>query len=155
MVILAVLIVSVVVVGTVGLAVAAQLSSPPDTLGVQGGQLAPCPDSPNCVSTQSTSDTHRIDPIPFTASPEQAQQRLLEIIRSLERATIVTDTPGYVHVEFRSRFFRFVDDAEFFVDQDAGVIHARSAARLGYSDMGVNRERIQMIAERFAANNVN
>lgn len=122
----------------------------PDNLGVVDGQLAACPDSPNCVSTQATDDEHRMDALSFTGDAAEAQARLLAILQGMERVTLITDEPGYIHAEARSRTFRFVDDVEFYFDADAQLIHFRSAARLGYGDMGVNRTRMQEISDAFA-----
>lgn len=121
----------------------------PDNLGVVNGQLAACPDSPNCVSTYATDAEHSIDPLVFTGEVAEAQARILSILEGMERITLITDEPGYVHVEARSRTFRFVDDVEFYFDQEAQLIHFRSASRLGHSDMGVNRNRMQEISEAY------
>jgi len=87
----------------------------------------------------------------FEGDAGVAQQRLEDIVRALPRARIVRSEPGLLVVEFRSRIFRFVDDVEFAVDVPARLIHFRSAARMGYSDFGVNRRRMQDIAAAFAA----
>jgi uncharacterized protein (DUF1499 family) len=39
----------------------------------------------------------------------------------------------------------FVDDLEFYFPREESVIHLRSAARLGESDLGVNRRRLEQI----------
>jgi len=75
--------------------------------------------------------------------------RLLAIVRSLPRTDVVTRTESYLHVEFTSFLFRFVDDVEFLVDDNAKVIHVRSASRLGKSDLGVNGQRIEKIRKRW------
>jgi uncharacterized protein (DUF1499 family) len=118
-------------------------------LGVKEGKLAPCPGSPNCVSTQAQDDTHRIDPIKYTGTKEQAKQRLMQVISSMRRVRVITDTGDYIHVEFTSRLFRFVDDVEFSFDDTNKLINFRSASRKGYSDLGVNRKRMEKIRERF------
>jgi len=113
------------------------------------GQFASCPDSPNCVSTQATDEEHAIDPISFSGNKAEAKNRLLGIIHSLPRTRVVTDTQDYLHVEFTSRVFRFVDDTEFYFGVTDGTIHFRSASRLGYSDLGANRKRMETIRARF------
>ena len=112
--------------------------------GAVDGKLAPCPDSPNCVSTQAdpTDSEHYMDAIPLTSSPEEAQSAILAAINDMPRSTVITADPTYIHAEFRSALWRFVDDVEFHIDADAGQIHFRSASRLGYSDVGVNRARM-------------
>ena len=123
----------------------------PSSLGVRDGKLAACPESPNCVSSHLTDETHRIDPLPYAGSAADALARLSAIVRSLPRTTIVTEKPDYLHAECTSRIFRFVDDVEFLADDRAKVIHVRSASRLGSSDLGVNRKRIELIRSRWQA----
>jgi uncharacterized protein (DUF1499 family) len=122
----------------------------PTTLGVREGRMAPCPKSPNCVSTQSTDAKHRIDPLAYATSIEDARTRLLTIVRSTPRTSLVTEQEDYLHVEYRSRIFGFVDDVEFLFDDESKIIHFRSASRKGYSDLGVNRKRMEEIRERFS-----
>ncbi|HWR89995.1 MAG TPA: DUF1499 domain-containing protein [Dissulfurispiraceae bacterium] len=112
------------------------------------GRLAPCPSSPNCVSSLSADEGHFIEPLRYASSPDDAMKRLRKIIMTMERATITTDVEGYIHVEFRT-LLGFVDDAQFLLDSKSGVIHVRSASRTGYWDLGVNRSRIESIRERF------
>jgi len=118
--------------------------------GVKDGQLAPCPGSPNCVSTRAQDEKHRMDPIRYTGTKEQAHLRLVKVITSMPRTKIVTDRGDYLHVVFTSRLFRFRDDVEFVLDDAEKLIHFRSASRLGYSDLGVNRKRMEEIGKRFA-----
>ncbi len=121
----------------------------PSMLGVKEGKFAPCPGSPNCVSTQAQDDKHRIDPIRYTGTMEQAKQRLIQVISSMRRAKVITDTGDYIHAEFTSRLFRFVDDVEFSFDDTNKLINFRSASRKGYSDLGVNRKRMEEIRKRY------
>jgi uncharacterized protein (DUF1499 family) len=111
--------------------------------------LAPCPDSPNCVSTKSKDPDHAMTPLPYIKSGKESMDRLVAIVRDMKRATIVTATSSYLHVEFRSALFRFVDDVEFVLDDSARLIHFRSASRTGYYDFGVNRRRMQEISDRY------
>ncbi|MGZ8797111.1 MAG: DUF1499 domain-containing protein [Thermoanaerobaculia bacterium] len=112
--------------------------------------LPPCPRSPNCVSTQA-SDAHAIAPMHYTSSREVAMARLLHVLRAIPRATIVASDENSIRAEFRTRIFRFVDDAQFVFDDSTKTIHFRSAARLGYSDFGVNRKRMEEIRKAFGA----
>jgi uncharacterized protein (DUF1499 family) len=123
----------------------------PANLGMKDGSLASCPDSPNCVSTKAADGQHGIAPITFTSSAEDAKIRLLAVIRSMKRTRIVTDNGNYVHAEFTSAIFRFVDDVEFIIDGSSHTIEFRSASRLGHSDFGVNRKRMEEIRRRFNA----
>jgi uncharacterized protein (DUF1499 family) len=147
-----VIVIGIVVAGTTALmAILARVVKSPANLGVREGRLAPCPNSPNCVSTQSQDPRHQIAPIPYTTSPEKAKAALIEIIRAMEGTQIITDDLAYVHAEFRTPGFGYVDDVEFFVDQEAQVIHFRSSARLPYYDFEVNRKRMEAVRAAFEA----
>jgi len=111
--------------------------------------LAPCPDSPNCVSSKSKDPGHAMPPLPYLNTGQESMDRVVAIVREMKRATIVSSTPSYLHVEFRSAIFRFVDDVEFLMEDSARLIHFRSASRTGYYDFGVNRRRMQEISERY------
>ena len=113
------------------------------------GKLAPCPDSPNCVSSQSTDESHHVEPLRYDGSFHEAQERLLSLLRSMDRVKIVTVESDYIHAEFISAFLHFVDDVEFCFDHEKKTIHVRSASRVGYYDLGVNRRRVERIRSRF------
>ncbi|MDZ8137948.1 MAG: DUF1499 domain-containing protein [Nostoc sp. DedQUE04] len=121
----------------------------PNNLGISNGKLTPCPNSPNCVSSQSTDASHQIAPLTFTSIPEQAITNLKQIIESLPRTKIITESKDYLYAEFKSALLGFVDDVEFYLDRTANLIHVRSASRLGQSDLGVNRKRIETIRAKF------
>jgi uncharacterized protein (DUF1499 family) len=126
------------------------LAGRPTSLGVNDGKLAPCPASPNCVSTQAEDAGHKIEPIRFTGSAADALAKLKGAIATLPRTAIVTETADYLHVECTSLIFRFVDDVEFWIDEPNRTIHFRSASRVGHSDFGVNRKRMEAIRAEFA-----
>jgi uncharacterized protein (DUF1499 family) len=107
--------------------------------------LQPCPSSPNCVSSLASDETHRIEPFRFSGSAEEAWKSLGLVLRDLPRITIVEESGGYLHAEARSRIFRFVDDVDFMLDYEESVIQVRSASRVGHSDLGVNRRRVEQI----------
>lgn len=109
-------------------------------------RLEACPDTPNCISTES-SGQHSIAPFTFGGTAEDAISRLRAIVESMPRTTIVSATPASISVEFRTLIFRFVDEAFFFADASSGTIRFRSAARTGYSDLGVNRRRAEKIRQ--------
>ncbi|QZZ20945.1 DUF1499 domain-containing protein [Leptothermofonsia sichuanensis E412] len=117
----------------------------PTNLGIQDGKLAPCPSTPNCVSSQAVDATHVIAPLRYNGSSEAAFNQLRSVIRSLPAAQVITESDRYLYAEFTSALMGFVDDVEFFLDEDANVIQVRSASRLGESDLGVNRQRIEAI----------
>ena len=119
--------------------------SVPNNLGLTGGKLAPCPDSPNCVSSAATDPRHAIAPFVLDRSLGAAKEEFKRAIASLPRARLITETDNYLHFEFRSLIFRFVDDVEFHLDEASKTIHVRSASRVGHSDLGVNRRRVETI----------
>jgi uncharacterized protein (DUF1499 family) len=121
-------------------------------LGVNNSQLAPCPKTPNCVSSQAHDEEHFIEPIHYTGSQQEAHNHLLQIIESEKRTKIQEDQGNYIRVEFTSALFRFIDDVEFYfpIEQaEETFIHVRSASRVGSSDLGVNRKRIERIRSKF------
>ena len=116
-------------------------------------QLRPCPRTPNCVSTQSADAAHRMEPLAYS-DLEEARARLLAVLGAMgtrSNAKVVTVEPAYVRAEFRSTLFRFVDDVEFLFDEKAKRLHFRSASRIGRSDFGVNRKRMEEIAREYQA----
>ena len=120
----------------------------PNNLGVKDGNLASCPDKPNCVSSQAKDKKHLIDPLPWQGSPESSLTEIIKIIENMPRTKIIKQENCYLYVEFKSALMGFVDDVEFFADNKAQIIHVRSASRLGYSDLGVNRKRIESIRSK-------
>lgn len=116
----------------------------PGNLGVSNGRLAPCKRSPNCVSSQAdpADAEHSIAPIACRGDAIAAVRKAVE---AMPRSTVVTQKENYLYAEFRSRLLGYVDDVEFHYDEKAGVIHVRSASRLGRRDFGVNRKRIEDI----------
>lgn len=122
--------------------------------GVSDGKLQLCPDSPNCVSSQSIQPAHAIEPLAYDGSWPQAKEKLLQTLRSMKRCRIVTEQADYIHAEFTSAIFRFVDDVEFLADDVRKIIHVRSASRVGYSDFGVNQRRVEAIRNLIKENNI-
>ena len=125
----------------------------PTNLGVADGRLAPPKKSPNCVSSQADpSDAeHYIAPLKFSGSPEAAIAMLRKVVEGAERTLVVKHEGAYLYAEYQSKLMGFVDDVEFYASAKDGVIHVRSASRLGRRDFGVNRERIESLRARFMA----
>lgn len=118
----------------------------PTNIGVKDGQLSPCPGSPNCVVSQGSPDAeHAIDPIAFSGDPAAALTKLSQVVEAMPRTEVIDKTDTYLYAEFTSDLMGFVDDVEFLVDAETSVIHVRSASRLGQSDLGANRKRIEAI----------
>lgn len=112
-------------------------------------KLTPCPTSPNCVSSLSEDRKHFIEPLRYKGPPEEARQRLRGILEKSNRARVTLTEADYIRAEFRSRIFRFVDDVEFLFADQENTIHVKSASRIGYSDLGVNRKRVEKIRAAF------
>lgn len=114
-------------------------------VGLDNGQFDPCPTSPNCVVSQNGDDEHEIAPIDYQGDRQSAKETLLKVLSVVPRTEVVEETEDYIHTESTSRIFKFVDDAEFYFPEDENIIHVRSASRVGESDLGVNRRRIEQI----------
>lgn len=112
--------------------------------------LAPCPSSPNCVSSDADDAAHYIAPLELAVPGEQAWSAVRSAVLALRRVHIVSETPVYLHAECRSALFGFVDDLELLLRPGDGVIAVRSASRLGYSDLGVNRRRVEYLRAALA-----
>jgi len=112
-------------------------------------KLSPCPDSPNCVSSQSTDEARFIEPLHYSGSPADARQKLIDILESIYRVRLEKVETDYIHAEFRSSVFRFVDDVNFWFPPDKPIIHVKSASRKGYYDFGANRRRVEHLREAF------
>jgi uncharacterized protein (DUF1499 family) len=112
-------------------------------------KMTPCPKTPNCVSSVDTDSKHFIQPLQFVGKASEAHERLLKILYSLKRVRVVASGEDFIRAEFVSAIFRFVDDVEFYLDDRNKVIHVKSASRVGYSDLGVNRPRVENLRKRF------
>lgn len=132
------------------LALAACGGKPPPNLGIREGKLSDCPNKPNCVSSQASSKEHYVEPINLEASVHDIQRALLSVVPEMEGARLVTAEPFYIRVEFTSKTMGFVDDVEFLIEPLSNIVHLRSASRLGYSDLGVNRKRVEDIRSRLS-----
>lgn len=123
-------------------------------LGIENGQLTPCPTTPNCVSSQATDDKHYIEPIVTSGTTSMVKNRLLGVLEQFPRSKVVMAEDHYIRSEFTSKIFRFVDDVEFYfpaTQSSQMTVHVRSASRIGRSDLGVNRKRVEEIRSKFHA----
>jgi len=125
-------------------------SSRPDNLGINNGQLLACPESPNCVSTQSDTDAKSyMAAWGYQGDQAATKSKLLAAINQMPGTEVVTDKGNYIHVEFTTKIMRFVDDVEFYLDDSSQKIHFRSASRLGHSDLGANSKRMTKLSELY------
>ncbi|WP_319421155.1 DUF1499 domain-containing protein [Pleurocapsa sp. FMAR1] len=115
----------------------------PNNLGIKDGKLTACPGTPNCVNSQSNDAKSKIEPLP-TESIAQIKQ----VVEAMEGTTIIEETGNYLYAEFKSKLMGYVDDVEFYSDQESNAVQVRSASRLGKSDLGVNRKRVEEIRSK-------
>ncbi len=120
--------------------------SRPQHLGSTNTTLLPCPDSPNCVSSLADPDdtTHHIAALNKSTKLD-AKQLIIDWIANNENAQLIVDSEHYLYAEFTSALMGFVDDLELLFTPDGKTIHVRSASRLGYSDLGENRKRVEAL----------
>lgn len=125
----------------------------PGNLGVKDGRLASCGRRLNCVSSQAEpGDGQRyVAPIAFKGGAAAAIAAARRAVESMPRARVVRAEDNYLHAEFRSKLMGYVDDVEFAFDAGAGVLHVRSASRLGRRDFDVNRERVEALRARIVS----
>ncbi|MDH3713275.1 MAG: DUF1499 domain-containing protein [Gammaproteobacteria bacterium] len=117
-------------------------------IGIAAATLSACPPTPNCVSSAADSERHAIAPFTIVGKAEAAWRALHEVVAGMKRTEVITDSDDYLHVECASRLFGFVDDLEFQLRAGENLIAVRSASRIGYTDHGVNRRRVEHVAER-------
>lgn len=128
----------------------AKMAKQPTNLGVQNGQLTPCPGSPNCVTTQSNHPSSKMEAIAYEGTLADNMTKLKNVIEQFSKTNIISEKENYLHVTFGTPIFNYIDDVEFYFDDANKLLHFRSASRIGYSDMGVNKKRMQKVTARFA-----
>ena len=154
LVIIALVVITGLIAGQLGLL----KGTPPTDLGVHDGKLKPPSKTPNSVSSQASlypdhpQRTYaEIAPLPLRGDANATLDRIASIIESMEGGKIIKREPGYIYAQFTTRLMKYVDDAEFWYDPSTEVIQVRSASRLGSSDLGVNRKRIETIRQKLDA----
>lgn len=121
--------------------------------GLLQGMLRPCPDKPNCVSSEQPQDNaHYVEPLYITDNDVAASMQSLREIIIAQGGTVKNAGSTYIAATFTSSLFGFIDDLEIRADASAGVIHLRSASRVGTSDLGANRKRVNLIKQSFRGN---
>jgi uncharacterized protein (DUF1499 family) len=150
---LLIIVASIALLAVIALFVLGYMSHYSKTYDLVDGRLQPCPDTPNCVSSEDESDAeHFIEPLLYSA--DQAAQvlpRLKTIIRDMG-GSIQVERADYLAATFTSTVFRFVDDLELRIDSGQNAIHLRSASRVGRKDLGANRERVEHLKNAFRSN---
>lgn len=130
---------------TLSISLIAPVTSWAANLGVESGHLSPCPSSPNCVVSQNGDTRHAISPITYHVERDKAKEIVLKVLTVVPRTEVIEQTDNYIHAISKSRIFKFVDDVEFYFPKNESVIHIRSSSRVGDSDFGVNRTRLEQI----------
>jgi len=120
-------------------------SAVPSTLGVKEGALAPLPDSPNAVSSQTDQAAKRVESLPYSGTLEETKTLVKKAAAEFGGAQILAEKPDYLHMVFTVPVIPFKDDVEFYFSERDRVVHYRSASRVGYSDLGVNRKRYERL----------
>ena len=115
----------------------------------RSNKFSPCPDSPNCVSSQSTDKARFVEPLHYAGSLADARQKLINLLENTKRVRLVKIETKYIRAEFRSLIFKFVDDVEFHFSPEENVIHLKSASQSGYYDFGANRRRVERLRAAF------
>ena len=128
------------------------MSSKEKRTGIINNKFKPCPKTPNCVSTMAPKDDrkHYIIPISYNSSQEEAVEKIIQIVNSLKGTTIVVKDINYLHVIFSTKLLKFKDDVEFYFDDSSKIIHFKSASRIGSSDLGTNRKRMEKIRKLYS-----
>lgn len=128
-------------------ALSIQSRNRPD-LGMIEGRLRPCPDTPNCVSSEDKGRASFIEPLPFKDDPKRSWERIKGVIRGMG-GNIELETDDYLRATFTTAIFRFIDDLELKMDEKNKIIQVRSASRVGRSDLGTNRKRVENLRAQF------
>lgn len=111
--------------------------------------LAPCPSSPNCVSSLSGNEDRRVQPLDVSDNRETSMERLQAVLDTLPRVEYDVVGQSRIQARFKSLILRFTDDVTFYV-RETGVVEVRSASRVGYWDLGANRRRVESLREQLA-----
>lgn len=129
----------------------AHLSKTGQAAGLVANQLTPCPATPNCVCSEfKEAKEHFIEPISLQGSSELVMAKLKRTIETMG-GVVTTQTPHYLAATFSTKWMGFVDDVELRLDESSGLVQIRSASRQGYSDMGVNRQRMEQLKRILAS----
>tara|TARA_R110001599_G_scaffold19691_4_gene75194 strand:- start:1792 stop:2184 length:393 start_codon:yes stop_codon:yes gene_type:complete len=112
-------------------------------LGVRDNQLAPLSKKPNCVSSQTENMSKKVNALSYSKSLQEQMGDVVAVLSGMSGANIMQKSDNYLYVVFTTTIMRFKDDVEVYLDDEAKQLHFRSASRVGYSDLGVNRKRYE------------
>jgi uncharacterized protein (DUF1499 family) len=114
-------------------------------LGILNSKLHACPEKPNCLCSEYPGN-HYIEPIAIE-NDDLDMSKYAKIISDMG-GSLHTVEENYLRATFTTPLMRFVDDFELRLDADNGLLHLRSASRVGRSDFGKNRQRIEEFKRR-------
>ena len=120
----------------------------PLDIGISNNSLKACPEKPNCVSSFASTEGHKIEALTLDPKDKASLGKVKAAAQSLGNGVLVSETDEYLYYEFTSTIMRYVDDVEFYFPKGGTMVHFRSASRLGHSDLGVNRERMEAIRSK-------
>ncbi len=126
----------------------------PEDIGVFDNKFSPCPESPNCVSSDANDKGHAVDVFKLNKNLENNWKEIHDVVNSLSRTKIISFDEKYIHAECSSAVFGFVDDLQLHLREQGEYVAVKSAARLGYSDFGVNRKRVTDLRELLLKNQI-
>lgn len=121
----------------------------PKNLGVKDGKLAKMPNSPNAISSQTNIKSKKVEALEFSGDLEATRTKIIKVINNYEGTNIIINEKNYIYAVFTTGGMKFKDDVEFYFDEDSNLIHYRSASRVGYSDMGLNKKRFNEIQKYY------
>lgn len=113
--------------------------------GLRDGHLLDCPAAPRCVATGASRPARRVAPIGYPGERAEVHAILIGVLRSWPRTEIVTVRADYIHAVQKTRWLGFADDLECHLPAAERLVHLRSAARSGWYDFGVNRDRVERL----------
>lgn len=122
--------------------------NPTERQNSESSGLLDCPDTPNCVSSLAKNPKYRVEPFKLNKDLKTSWDMVQNTVGSLPRTKVVSANNNDIHAECRSMIFRFVDDLTLNLTPSNGIINIRSASRTGYSDLGVNRRRVESLRKK-------
>lgn len=117
-------------------------------LGVRNGKLAALSKKPNCVSSQALIEAKKVNPIKYSGALKDQMSKVQNVISGMAGVEIKQKSDNYMYAVFTTKIMRFKDDVEVFLDDESKLLHFRSASRVGYSDLGVNRKRYEAFVSK-------
>ena len=128
--------------------------SPAERHNSESSGFLDCPDTPNCLSSLAKNPKYRVEPFRLKKDPKTSWDIVKKTVELLPRTKVVSADNSDIHAECRSLIFRFVDDLTLHLTPSNGIIHLRSASRIGYSDLGVNRRRVETLRKKLQQNGI-